>query len=42
LFFHSRICANTSTFEPSLRHAGRKLGSNIEVFAQIREWKNNF
>jgi hypothetical protein len=24
------------------RRAGRKLKSPIEVFAEIREWKNNF
>jgi hydroxyacylglutathione hydrolase len=24
------------------RHAGRKLAGPVEVFAQIREWKNNF
>jgi len=24
------------------RHAGRKLAGEVEVFAEIREWKNRF
>ena len=35
-------CAEPEVVASAERHAGRRLGSKVEVFAQIREWKNTF
>jgi hydroxyacylglutathione hydrolase len=35
-------CGEPEVVAAAERHAGRKLKSPIEVFAEIREWKNNF
>ena len=35
-------CAQPEVVASAERHAGRRLGSKVEVFAQIREWKNHF
>jgi hydroxyacylglutathione hydrolase len=35
-------CTQPEVIASAERHAGRKLGSPVEVFAEIREWKNNF
>ena len=35
-------CAEPEVVASAERHAGRKLGGEVEVFAEIREWKNNF
>jgi hydroxyacylglutathione hydrolase len=35
-------CAEPEVVASAERHAGRRLGSKVEVFAQIREWKNHF
>jgi hydroxyacylglutathione hydrolase len=35
-------CAEPEVVASAERRAGRKLGSKVEVFAQIREWKNDF
>jgi hydroxyacylglutathione hydrolase len=35
-------CDQPEVIASAERHAGRKLASKVEVFAEIREWKNNF
>ena len=35
-------CAEPEVKASAERHAGRKLGNPVEVFAEIREWKNRF
>jgi len=35
-------CAEPEVVASAERHAGRRLGSKVELFAQIREWKNTF
>jgi hydroxyacylglutathione hydrolase len=35
-------CDQPEVIASAERHAGRKLAAKVEVFAQIREWKNNF
>lgn len=35
-------CAEPQVIASAERHAGRKLASPVEVFAEIREWKNSF
>jgi len=35
-------CAEPEVIASAERHAGRKLASPVEVFAEIREWKNHF
>ncbi len=35
-------CTQPEVVKAAELRAGRKLGSRVEVFAQIREWKNNF
>ena len=35
-------CGEPEVVASAERHAGRRLGSEVEVFAQIREWKNRF
>jgi hydroxyacylglutathione hydrolase len=35
-------CSEPEVIASAERHAGRKLASPVEVFAEIREWKNNF
>jgi hydroxyacylglutathione hydrolase len=35
-------CAEPEVVASAERHAGRKLQGEVEVFAEIREWKNNF
>ncbi|HEX4781186.1 MAG TPA: hydroxyacylglutathione hydrolase [Usitatibacter sp.] len=35
-------CREPEVVAAAERHAGRRLASEVEVFAQIREWKNNF
>src|SRR5690554_5445347 len=34
--------AVTAVAERAAQHAGRRLGSEVDVFAQLREWKNTF
>ena len=35
-------CGEPEVVASAERHAGRKLKTPIEVFAEVREWKNNF
>ena len=35
-------CREPQVVAAAERHAGRRLGNEIEVFAEIRHWKNNF
>jgi len=35
-------CAEPEVVASAERHAGRKLGDPVAVFAEIREWKNSF
>jgi len=35
-------CGEPAVAEAAARHAGRTLGSPVDVFAEIREWKNKF
>ena len=35
-------CAEPEVIASAERHAGRRLATPVEVFAEIREWKNNF
>lgn len=35
-------CAQPEVVAAAERHAGRRLASPVEVFAEIREWKNKF
>jgi hydroxyacylglutathione hydrolase len=35
-------CASPEIIASASRHAGRPLSSPVEVFAAVREWKNNF
>ena len=35
-------CGEPEVVASATRHAGRKLGSPVEVFAEIRAWKNSF
>jgi len=35
-------CRQAEVVASAERHAGRRLRSEVEVFAEIREWKNNF
>ena len=35
-------CAQPEVIASAERHAGRKLAGPVEVFAEIRAWKNNF
>jgi hydroxyacylglutathione hydrolase len=35
-------CSQPAVVAAAERHAGRRLAGAVEVFAEIREWKNNF
>jgi hydroxyacylglutathione hydrolase len=35
-------CDQSSVIEAVSHHAGKKLNSEVDVFAQLREWKNSF
>ena len=35
-------CAEAEVIDSAERHAGRRLDGPVEVFAEIRNWKNNF
>jgi len=35
-------CTEAEVIASAERHAGRKLATTVEVFSEIREWKNNF
>jgi len=35
-------CSQPAVVTAAERHAGRRLAGAVEVFAEIREWKNNF
>jgi hydroxyacylglutathione hydrolase len=35
-------CGETEVVASAERHAGRRLNDSVEVFAEIRAWKNNF
>jgi len=38
-FLRTRV---SQVVDSASRHAERHLSSEVEVFAQLREWKNNF
>jgi hydroxyacylglutathione hydrolase len=35
-------CTEAEVIASAERHAGRKLASTVDVFSEIREWKNKF
>jgi hydroxyacylglutathione hydrolase len=35
-------CGEPEVVAAAQRHAGRRLAGPVEVFAQLREWKNAF
>jgi hydroxyacylglutathione hydrolase len=35
-------CAEPEVIDAAQRHAGRRLAGPVEVFAEIRAWKNDF